>query len=60
MKLEEESKNAEKMLKGKKVKSVFRHRRNEFGLEFTDGTRLFVDLTLDGLELSITFDGSTG
>ena len=57
MKLEEEAKKAEKLLKGKKVKAVSRHRRNEFGIEFTDGTRLFVDRTEKGLELSITFDG---
>jgi len=57
MKLEEEANKAEKLLKGKKVKSVFRHRRNEFAIEFTDGTTLFVDQTEDGLELSITLDG---
>ena len=43
------------MLEGKVVKVVWRHRPQELGIEFTDGTRLFADV-VDGekLELSIT------
>ena len=44
------------MLKGKVVSIVFRHRLGEVGIEFTDGTRLFVDHVEDGVELSITKD----
>ena len=51
-----EAKKATKMIKGKVVSKVFRHRRKEFGIEFTDGTRLFVDHIKDGLEISITED----
>ena len=42
------------MLKGKIVKVVRRHRSGEVLVEFTDGTRLFVDAKGDEIELSIT------
>ena len=42
------------MLRGKVVARVMRHRNREFGMEFTDGTRLFVDAHQDEIELSIT------
>jgi hypothetical protein len=42
------------MLKGKIVKVVRRHRVGEVLVEFTDGTRLFVDADGDEIELSIT------
>lgn len=42
------------MLRGKVVSVVWRHRKGEIGIEFTDGTRLFVDQTPVGVELSIT------
>jgi hypothetical protein len=35
------------------VKTVRRHRPEELGIEFEDGTRLFVDGYNEGLELSI-------
>ena len=54
--LKNEAKKATKMLKGKVVSVVFRHRLGEFGIEFADGTRLFVDHIKDGLEISITED----
>ncbi len=54
MDLQEEQLVAEKFLKGKVVKSIFRHRANELCIEFTDGTRLFVDKNETGLELSVT------
>ena len=42
------------MLGAKTVKSISRHRPGEIGIEFTDGSRLFVDRAEDGLELSVT------
>ncbi len=54
--LKKEAREATKMLKGKIVEKVWRHRPKEIGIQFTDGTRLFVDMETDGLELSITED----
>ena len=54
--LKREAKEATKMLKGKIVDKVWRHRPKEIGIQFTDGSRLFVDMEIDGLELSITND----
>jgi hypothetical protein len=52
--LAKEAKEVSEMLKGKIVLNVFRHRTKEIGIEFVDGTRLFVDMQEEGLELSIT------
>lgn len=52
--LEAEAKRATEMLKGKVVSIVWRHRKGEVGIEFADGTRLFVDHTNSGVEISIT------
>jgi hypothetical protein len=49
-----EARRATEMLRGKVVAVVWRHRIGEIGIEFTDGTRLFVDHTAAGVELSIT------
>ena len=54
--LRKEAREATKMLKGKIVHRVWRHRAKEIGIQFTDGSRLFVDMETDGLELSITED----
>ena len=54
MELEQEGKEATKLLKGKIVSKVFRHRVGEVGIEFTDGTRIFINVKAEGLELSIT------
>jgi hypothetical protein len=54
MTLEEESRLATEMLSGKAVARVIRHRATEVLIEFTDGTRLFVDQSSTGVELSIT------
>jgi len=54
--LEEDARVATQLLAGKSVRQVWRHRPREVGIEFTDGSRLFVDVTEDGLELSITDD----
>ncbi len=42
------------LLVGKTVSQVRQHRAAELLLEFTDGTRLFVDRTASGLEFSVT------
>ena len=52
--LAEESNRATEMLAGKVVASVKRHRQSEVLIEFTDGTRFFVDQCAEGVELSIT------
>lgn len=52
--LEAEGQRATEMLKGKVVQTVWRHRPGEVGIEFTDGTRLYLDTTEGGIELSIT------
>jgi len=54
MDLKQKSERATEMLKGKVVEKVLRHREKEVGIEFTDGTRLFVDAHDGELELSIT------
>ena len=52
--LAEEARRALRMLRGKAVKKVWRHRATELGIEFDDGSRLFVDSKPRGLEISIT------
>ncbi|MDZ7626059.1 MAG: hypothetical protein U5J96_16625 [Ignavibacteriaceae bacterium] len=52
--LKSEARRTTKMLKGKIVDKIWRHRPKEIGIQFTDGTRLFVDISEGGLELSIT------
>ena len=54
-KLELEAGRLQRMLRGKTVKLVWRHRDKEIGLEFEDGTRLFVDWQPnESLEFSVT------
>jgi hypothetical protein len=55
--LPQEAAAATNALAGKVVARVERHRVSEILVEFTDGTRLFVDATVEGLELSITGGG---
>ena len=52
--LSEESKRANQLLASKIVARVTRHRHSEVLVEFTGGTRLFVESSEDGVELSIT------
>jgi hypothetical protein len=52
--LKKEAEQATKLLRGKTVREVWRHRRKEVGIEFTDGARLFVDCNDKGAEMSIT------
>jgi len=54
--LEDEAILATQLLAGKAVALVRRHRISEVVIEFTDGTRLFVDAAGNALELSITGD----
>ena len=57
--LEEEAAKMSDMLRGKIVKAIKRHRTKEVMIEFSDGTRLFVDRTAEGLDFSIA-DGYAG
>jgi hypothetical protein len=52
--LDDESMKITALLKGKAVIGSWRHRADELVLEFGDGTRIFVESTQDGLEISIT------
>jgi len=52
--LEDEASRATALLAGKVLRRVWRHREREVAIEFTDGSRLFVDRTASGVELSIT------
>ncbi len=53
MNLPKETQRATRMLKGKTVNSVKNFRKKEVLIEFTDGTRLFVDWQESELEISI-------
>ncbi len=57
MNLKEEAERASEMLKGKVIAKVMRQRAKEICIEFTDGTRLFVDHQSDNLEISISGNG---
>jgi len=52
--LSAEAQRATDLLKGKVVSRVWRNRPGELGIQFTDGTRLFVDQNANQLEISIT------
>ncbi|MBL0428484.1 hypothetical protein [Ramlibacter alkalitolerans] len=52
--LQQEAARATEALAGKIVVRVERYRASEVIVEFADGTRLFVDGTAEGVELSIT------
>ena len=57
--IKNEALRATELLRGKVVRVVWRHRTREIGLEFEDGTRLFVDVTAKGeLDVSITAGAS--
>ena len=53
MNLKQEATVATDLLKGKIVARIYRHREKEILVEFEDGTRLFVDQTPNGVEISI-------
>jgi hypothetical protein len=52
--LAQEERRLSELLAGKIVKIVKRHRNTELLLEFTDGTRLYVDCPEAKLEMSVT------
>ena len=52
--LEDEAERLAVLLKGKVVSRLDRHRASELLVEFSDGTRLFVTQSNEGLELSVT------
>ena len=52
--LKEESKKATELLEGRKVQVIVRHKPSEVLIQFTDGSRLFIDISNEELELSIT------
>ena len=54
MDLKEEAKQATKLLIGKTVNSVLRHREDEVVIKFDDGTTLYVDVSENSIKLSIT------
>ena len=54
MDLEDEAAALTKLLAGKSVRDVRRLRIAELLIEFTDGTRLFIDAKSDGIECSVT------
>jgi hypothetical protein len=51
--LDAEAQHLTRVLGGKTVRVVWRHRPREFGIEFTDGTRIFIDAQGEGLESSL-------
>ena len=55
--LNAEAERATELLRGKVVARVERHREAEVMVEFTDGTRLYIDRSDSGVELSITGAG---
>jgi hypothetical protein len=59
--LEDEAARMSNMLRGKTVEIIRHHRSQEVTIEFSDGTRLFVNKTDTGLDFSITdgIDSST-
>lgn len=52
--LEEEQKAATDLLRDKVVKNIKRPNTRELMIEFTDGTRLYVNESDVGLDLSVT------
>ena len=52
--LEQEVAELGRLLVGKTVARIWRHRPSELVLEFVDGTRLFIDHKTDSLEISVT------
>jgi hypothetical protein len=51
--LKRDARSATRMLKGKVVHRVWRHREAEIGVQFTGGTQFFVDRSDSGVEISI-------
>lgn len=58
--IEAEAAELERLLVSKTVSLVRRHRAGELLLQFTDGTRLFVNEANGGLEFSVTGPDENG
>lgn len=56
--LKKEEKRATKLLKGKSVKKILRHRKEEVGIEFEDGTRFFIDWRENENKLNLSITGT--
>ena len=52
--LNKEAEEATQLLKNKIVEIVWRHRKDEVAIKFTDGTTLFVNIKDNYIDLSIT------
>jgi len=52
--LKKEGTHATELLAGKVVKRLIRNRLDEVVIEFDDGSRIFVDIHEDQLDISIT------
>lgn len=52
--LHDEAARATEMLQGKTVARVMRNRPGEVVIEFQDGTRVFIDRSETGVDVSIT------
>jgi len=56
--LNKEANRATKLLKGKIVKKILRHRKEEVGIEFEDGTRFSIDWRDNENELDLSITGN--
>lgn len=54
MDIEKEENKLNALLCGKVVEKIFRYKKTEVCIQFTDGTRFFINRTDDKLEFSIT------
>ena len=56
--LKKEEARATKLLKGKVVKKIYRHRKEEVVADFEDGTRFFIDWRESEKELDLSITGN--
>ncbi len=56
--LKKEEKRATKLLKGKVVKKIWRHRKEEVVIDFEDGTSFFIDWRKSENELDLSITGN--
>ncbi len=55
--LEQEARHATSVLTGKTVAAILRPRDKEAIVQFTDGTRLYIDAKVEGVVVSISGEG---
>ena len=53
-KMESQAEDITALIQGKSVRTVRRHRASEVMIEFTDGTRIFIDSPGAVLDVSVT------